>query len=271
MSHHHTYTATDSDPALDAEPETHAPPTGYFSGGYSAVLADPEPLQQAGSSSSSASAPPPPASSANEKSATTGEKGAMTDGVFSNLGVVAASFDGATSKSEPPMYREVFTDSVTIQENSDAVQPPHYMDAGVTVAGFMVEDGDVLVDGMPVGDFFAFFANLFVSMSFDFIGFMMTTMLATSHAARCGARSGLGITFMRYGMIVLDKDAEAEDITARYNPEDYDRVEQIAKHNDMIAYIMILFGAFLMMRANADYVKAVRVRNVMLAAAESNA
>ncbi|KAI8836934.1 hypothetical protein BJ741DRAFT_604520 [Chytriomyces cf. hyalinus JEL632] len=266
MSHHHTYTATDSDPALDTETDTHAPPA-FFSGGYSAVLTDPEP-QQAGSSSSSA---PTPASIVNEKTATAGEKGAMTDGVFSNLGVVAASFDEATSKTEPPMYREVFTDNVTIQDTGDAVQPPHYMDAGVTVAGFVVEDGDVLVDGMPVGDFFAFFANLFVSMSFDFIGFMMTTMLATSHAARCGARSGLGVTFMRYGMIVLDKDAEAEDITARYNPEDYDRVEQIAKHNDMIAYIMILFGAFLMVRANADYVKAVRVRNVMLAAAESNA
>ncbi|KAI8619491.1 hypothetical protein BC830DRAFT_770290 [Chytriomyces sp. MP71] len=279
MSHstdHQTFTDTDDALHHDADGTSTQATGGFFRREYEAVAVEAEPSGSS-SSSSSNSVPPPVGSSSQGPLPSKGSKvvGAGADGVFGHLGVVSAAFDDteASSKSsaEPPGYRDVFLDQVTIEENVDPGALPHYLDAGVTVGGVVCEDGDVLVDGMPVGDFFSFFANLFISMSFDFIGFLMTSMLATSHAAKCGAKSGLGITFMRYGMLVLEKDAEVEDATARYNPQDYDRVERIAKHNDMIAYIMILFGAFIMMRANADYVKAQRVRNVMLAATVSNA
>ncbi|KAI8620618.1 hypothetical protein BC830DRAFT_1077713 [Chytriomyces sp. MP71] len=280
MSHpsdHQNFTDTDDALHHDAEDATTQADGGFFRRGYEAVAVEAEEPSPSSSSSSSTPVPPPASSSSQGPLPAKSAKivGAGADGVFGHLGVVSAAFEDTEANTkpsaEPPGYRDVFLDPVTIEENVDPGTLPHYLDAGVTVGGVVCEDGDVLVDGMPVGDFFSFFANLFVSMSFDFIGFLMTSMLATSHAAKCGAKSGLGITFMRYGMLVLEKDAEVEDATARYNPQDYDRVERIAKHNDMIAYIMILFGAFIMMRANADYVKAQRVRNVMLTAAASNA
>ncbi|KAI8607647.1 hypothetical protein BC830DRAFT_1158223 [Chytriomyces sp. MP71] len=254
MSHstdHQTFTDTDDALHHDVEGTTTQGASGFFRRGYEAVAVEAE--EPSASSSSSTSVPPPASSSSQGPFPARNAKvvGAGADGVFGHLGVVSAAFEDveATTKpsAEPPGYRDVFFDQVTIEENVEPGALPHYLDAGVTVGGVVCEDGDVLVDGMPVGDFFSFFANLFVSMSFDFIGFLMTSMLATSHAAKCGAKSGLGITFMRYGMLVLEKDAEVEDATARYNPQDYDRVERIAKHNDMIAYIMILFGAFIMM------------------------
>jgi hypothetical protein len=41
-------------------------------------------------------------------------------------------------------------------------------------------------------------------MAFDFIGFVLTFFLATSHSAREGARAGLGLTLIRYGTYVHD-------------------------------------------------------------------
>jgi hypothetical protein len=40
---------------------------------------------------------------------------------------------------------------------------------------------------------------LFTSFFFQFIGFVITYFLSTSHAARYGARAGLGLTFIQYG------------------------------------------------------------------------
>ncbi|KAJ3020845.1 UNVERIFIED_CONTAM: hypothetical protein HDU68_009949 [Siphonaria sp. JEL0065] len=178
-----------------------------------------------------------------------------TDGVFANLGVVqseAASTAPSTSNQqvEPPLYRDVFADQVAIAETGDRGALPNYADnAQITLGGIVAEDGEVLVDGLPVGDFFSFMANLFVSITFDFMGYMMTTMLATTHAARCGSRSGLGLTFIRYGFLVLEKDQEVEEATYKYDPENYEKVKE---------------------RANADFVRAKRLQAVMIQAADNN-
>jgi hypothetical protein len=57
----------------------------------------------------------------------------------------------------------------------------------------------MLVDGLPVGHLFGFAWNLLVSMSFQFVGFLLTYLLHTTHAAKNGSRAGLGITLIQYG------------------------------------------------------------------------
>ena len=52
-----------------------------------------------------------------------------------------------------------------------------------------------------VGTIFAFIVNFIVSVTFDFIGFLLTSMLATTHAAKSGARCGLGAIMIRYGIV----------------------------------------------------------------------
>ncbi|KAJ3094388.1 hypothetical protein HK100_006151 [Physocladia obscura] len=253
---------------------------------YAAVPEEPaEEAAESASASASAStsasvaapgAGAPPGGGAQTSGGAAKARGLGTDAVFANLrlgavGVVSAAAagdaaDNALPDAAPPAYRNVFDDSVTLPESSDRGPLPVYDNAVALNQAVLSDDGDVLVDGLPVGDFFSFFANLFVSMSFDFFGYLMTTMLATSHAARCGSRSGLGITFIRYGMLVLEKDQEVEENTYRYDPDNYEKVVEVGNNNDFIAYIMIIFGFFLMMRANADYVKAQRIRSVMLLA-----
>jgi hypothetical protein len=55
------------------------------------------------------------------------------------------------------------------------------------------------VDDLPAGSPFLFAANLLTSFFFQFVGFLLTYLLHTSHAAKYGSRAGLGLTLIQYG------------------------------------------------------------------------
>jgi len=59
-----------------------------------------------------------------------------------------------------------------------------------------------------VGNFFGFAWNLAVSMCFQFVGFLLTYLLHTTHAAKCGSRAGLGITLIQYGFYLHSRAAD---------------------------------------------------------------
>lgn len=52
---------------------------------------------------------------------------------------------------------------------------------------------------MPVGSVFSFIWNGMISMSFQVVGFLLTYLLHSTHAAKNGSRAGLGITLIQYG------------------------------------------------------------------------
>ncbi len=57
-----------------------------------------------------------------------------------------------------------------------------------------------------------------VSVSFQFIGFLLTYVLHTSHAAKHGSRAGLGITLIQYGLYLRGRAEEMIE-TGRF-PQD---------------------------------------------------
>jgi hypothetical protein len=57
----------------------------------------------------------------------------------------------------------------------------------------------MIIDDLPSGSFWIFGLNLFISFFFQFIGFLLTYLLHTSHAAKYGSRAGLGLTLIQYG------------------------------------------------------------------------
>lgn len=65
-------------------------------------------------------------------------------------------------------------------------------------------------------------------MAFDFIGFVLTFFLATSHAAREGARAGLGLTLIRYGLYVQDHAADPDPME-KWEEELEKEVEEAAE------------------------------------------
>ncbi|GAA5847769.1 hypothetical protein JCM3766R1_002645 [Sporobolomyces carnicolor] len=134
--------------------------------------------------------------------------GASNDGVFSNL---AAKPDGSARGGagggrdivgEGPSDKD---EVLPAYEAAALDQTPPYWDTTVITPGggpFGTGGGgadDICVDGMPVGNLFSFAWNLLVSMSFQFVGFLLTYLLHTTHAAKNGSRAGLGITLIQLG------------------------------------------------------------------------
>ncbi|GAA5949978.1 hypothetical protein JCM3765_007757 [Sporobolomyces pararoseus] len=121
--------------------------------------------------------------------------GSSNDGVFSNL---AAKPDGSANVDvvgEGPDKDEVLPAYEAAALDST---PPYWETTVITPGGFLGPD-DICVDGMPVGNLFSFAWNLLVSMSFQFVGFLLTYLLHTTHAAKNGSRAGLGITLIQLG------------------------------------------------------------------------
>ncbi|KAI8822081.1 uncharacterized protein EV422DRAFT_566516 [Fimicolochytrium jonesii] len=187
------------------------------------------------------------------------------DGVFQNLKPKTdpspAPVGKAYEEIEPPSYADVAHD-----------RAPAYYETTVISSGIQ-DDGELLIDGLPVGDFLSFIVNMLVSMSFDFIGFLLTAMLATSHAARAGSRCGFGITLVRYGFYMRAREDEVLDQYDQYDPQASpesiaEEKEETRAETEWISYLMIVMGFFIFMRANAEYVRAKRMQAVILASSE---
>jgi len=126
--------------------------------------------------------------------------GVENDGVFANVMAKpvrgtrsARAADGSvylapeeTQKEAPPTYAEAQTDSV----------PPYWETTVLAPDG---ESGDLIVHDLPTGSLLIFAFNLFTSFFFQFLGFVITYFLATTHAAKYGSRAGLGLTLIQYG------------------------------------------------------------------------
>ncbi|KAK3346364.1 hypothetical protein B0T25DRAFT_277804 [Lasiosphaeria hispida] len=219
---------------------------------------------------------PPTAGSAQASSRVYGG-GIQSDGVFSNL---AAKPDrGGEEKDEmPPSYEQAAADAA-----------PPYWETTILAPGLGGPD-EVYIDGMPVGSFFSFIWNGMISMSFQLVGFLLTYLLHSTHAAKNGSRAGLGITLIQYGFYmkggtpggnagagaagmggnVGEGYANPQDPNSHdFNPGDVDGSDGSGSfadlaNSDWAAYILMIIGWFILIRAVSDYVKARRHEQLVL-------
>ncbi|KAF5095719.1 hypothetical protein D0Z03_001770 [Geotrichum reessii] len=120
----------------------------------------------------------------------------QNDGVFSNI-TAKPETDGQ-SEDFPPTYEEASSD-----------QAPPYWETTIMTPGF---GDEIFIEGLPVGSPINFIWNMMVSSAFQFVGFLLTYLLHTSHAAKQGSRAGLGFTLFQYGFYL--KPNTAGDSTA---------------------------------------------------------
>ena len=83
-------------------------------------------------------------------------------------------------------------------EQAAADATPPYWETTILAPGMMSDE--VYIDGLPVGSVFSFAWNGIISMAFQLVGFLLTYLLHTTHAARNGSRAGLGVTLISWGM-----------------------------------------------------------------------
>ncbi|KAJ2920105.1 hypothetical protein MD484_g366, partial [Candolleomyces efflorescens] len=134
--------------------------------------------------------------------------GTGNDGVFANV----------TAKPTAPVriQNENGDETYIVPEDTQQEAPPSYAAAQAdavppywetTIHAPFAPDsmGDMIVDSLPTGSLFSFCWNMLVSISFQFVGFLLTYLLHTSHAARLGSRAGLGVTLIQYGFALRGK------------------------------------------------------------------
>ncbi len=117
-------------------------------------------------------------------------------------------------------------------------------------------------------------------MSFQIVGFLLTYLLHTTHAAKNGSRAGLGVTLIQYGFYV--KNTSEEIIpgggeggeTGPSDPDNHDWDENDGwgsgggvgdiTGQEWLAYGMMVVGWFLVVRSVGEYVRARRHEKLVL-------
>ncbi|EPQ59409.1 hypothetical protein GLOTRDRAFT_125716 [Gloeophyllum trabeum ATCC 11539] len=132
--------------------------------------------------------------------------GLNNDGVFANVtakpsrGVRVTEGDQTfivpeeAQKDAPPSYAAAQADAV-----------PPYWETTVHAPSSPSSPGEIIIDSLPTGSLFSFLWNMLVSISFQFVGFLLTYLLHTTHAARLGSRAGLGVTLIQYGFALRNR------------------------------------------------------------------
>ncbi|KZT02603.1 uncharacterized protein LAESUDRAFT_405272 [Laetiporus sulphureus 93-53] len=99
----------------------------------------------------------------------------------------------------PPSYNEAQADAV-----------PTYWETTVHAPSLLSANGEMLVDDLPTGSLIFFITTAFISYFFQFVGFVLTYLLHSTHAAKYGSRAGLGLTMIQYGFYSRSQAAEGE-------------------------------------------------------------
>jgi hypothetical protein len=193
--------------------------------------------------------------------------------VFSNL--TAKPERGEAEKEEqPPTYEQAAADAA-----------PPYWETTILAPGLGGPD-EVYIDGMPVGSLFSFVWNGMISMSFQLVGFLLTYLLHSTHAAKNGSRAGLGITLIQYGFYM--KGATPSTAPPQMNgPDGYANPADPNTHDfdpnavadgggssngsisditgsEWIAYVLMVVGWFILIRSVSDYLRARRHEQLVL-------
>lgn len=189
------------------------------------------------------------------------------DGVWANLNAKPQS--GEEIEEKPPTYEQAAADAT----------PPYWETTVLSPYGGSGNPDDVFIDGLLVGSLFSFVWNALISMSFQFIGFLLTYLLHTTHAAKHGSRAGLGITLVQYGFEMRYSSAQspmdggtpvvpADGVPDDPNSHDFDPSAVVGSDAgegwmglstmDWLSYVLMIGGWLILIRAVSDFLRARR-------------
>jgi hypothetical protein len=123
-----------------------------------------------------------------------------------------------------------------------------------------------------------------ISMSFQLVGFLLTYLLHTTHAAKNGSRAGLGITLVQYGFYMKGQGSSPfgnqpsnTDGGPPPDPNAHDFDPGVISGDqgdggesggldkfDWFAYALMIVGWFILIKSVSDFVKARKHEQLVL-------
>ncbi|KAI1352019.1 hypothetical protein F5Y01DRAFT_281125 [Xylaria sp. FL0043] len=199
--------------------------------------------------------------------------GIQSDGVFSNMTARPERGEKVVEEA-PPTYEQAAADSA-----------PPYWETTILAPGFGGPD-DVYIDGMPVGSIFSFLWNGMISASFQpLVGFLLTYLLHSTHAAKNGSLAGLGISIIQYGFAWSSTSDDGsmgggsgDGYANPPDPNSHDFDPNAVgtgsggdgsgwagiDSSEWISYLLMIVGWFILIRSVSDYVRARRHEQLVL-------
>lgn len=145
---------------------------------------------------------------------------------------------------------------------------------------------EVYVDGLPVGSLFSFIWNGMISTSFQLVGFLLTYLLHTTHAAKNGSRAGLGLTLVQYGFFAGNTKSDSDSgnpgqfagsppdpNSHNFDPNNVDGSAAASaadsahaglSSSDWVSYVLMIVGWFILIRAVVDFLRVKRHERMVL-------
>lgn len=192
-----------------------------------------------------------------------------TDGVFANMSAKPDLYLGFDDKipNEPlPTYQDIY--------GPQSSAAPPYFEAAVISVG---DEDELLVEGLPVGSFGVFIINMVVSAAFQVVGYMLTFLLHSSHAAKDGSLAGLGITFINFGLYIrthagenIFEDIEPPNGGGGHPPAKGNEGAATPLDNSYFAYFLIVIGAGIFIKAVYDYIRVRNLQTIIESSPEEN-
>jgi len=169
------------------------------------------------------------------------------DGVFSNL-------------NEKPEIRSDALPTYS-QVTGEAEFDPFY---GYEVAYCHIGEfyGEMLINNIPAGTWAGLVLSAFFSSIFDFIGFIMTFFLSTSHGTRKGALIGLAITLIRYGVIIMSGNVSLDSPTD--DELEYNGINGLADYwwfGKWVGLVMIAIAIFIIYHSISRFKRILKVKD----------
>ncbi|UPX19554.1 uncharacterized protein EKO05_0009813 [Ascochyta rabiei] len=203
--------------------------------------------------------------------------GGGNGGVWASLS--AKPTRGEDVEEKPPTYEQAAADAT-----------PPYWETTILAPGTFGDE--VFVQGLPVGSLFSFIWNAMISMSFQLVGFLLTYLLHTTHAAKNGSRAGLGITLVQFGFgfrsATLNPGGSSNDNPGQgfdggvpsdpnahdFNPDDVASsaggadapasATASVTGSDWLAYGLMIVGWFILIKSVSDFIRARRHEQLVL-------
>lgn len=138
------------------------------------------------------------------------------------------------------------------------------------------------MDGLPVGSLFSFVWNALISSFFQLVGFLLTYLLHSTHAAKNGSLAGLGITLIQYGFKINSAPGDAppnmggpDGYAAPSDPNSHEfQPEDVTDGggggigditgSEWMAYVLMVAGWFILIKSIAEFMKARRHEQLVL-------
>lgn len=178
--------------------------------------------------------------------------------------------DDLTPAEEPPTYEEASADAT-----------PSYWETTVMATDWGAE---VIVGDMPVGSFLHFAWNMLVSVAFSYLGFFITYLFHTSHAAKGGSIAGLGATLIQssYDWRVISAAAPGPppDEFAPRDPNSFEdgpaigyvmhptgqsaSREALPEQSSLMSQVIFAVGVALVCKGSWDYIRARSIQQAIL-------